>query len=113
VTDVLAVVLCSSQTLEFFPKQKPDGTNEFLGNIYEQLLGDKKDGAQAYYNGKIDAIAQALAATGKYVSCGAQYNVCTVSHTMLHSFLLMCLYVRCCCCCCCSQACQGEDLPRG
>jgi hypothetical protein len=59
----------SSQTLELYPKNLNDGsgTPEFQGNIFEQLLGDKGDGAQAYYNGKLKELAGALSATGKYV----------------------------------------------
>eukprot|EP00953_Heterococcus_sp_UTEX-ZZ885_P006541 3996-Heterococcus_DN1.PRE.5 len=90
-------------TLEFFPKNLNDGsgTPEFQGNIYEQLLGDKGDGAKVYYKSKIDAIAAKLASfKPTYVSCLLQwllvlYTVRTASLTRLLADMLACSAAVC------------------
>jgi hypothetical protein len=53
----------------------------YLGNIYEQLLGKKSDGAQAYYFNLFDTYAQQLAgftaSTGRYVTRASVQDCCT------------------------------------
>jgi hypothetical protein len=93
----------SSQTIEFFPKNLNDGSGipEFQGNIFEQLLGDKGDGAKVYYKAKIDALASKLASfKPTYVPCFLQlllvvYIVRTASLTRLLADVLACSAAVC------------------